>query len=368
MTEEKLYQLALQLVPGVGPRMARMLIAHLGSASNIFKTPKGKLKKINGIGDKTADSLLQTNYLSEAEKVLERAIKASTDVLFFSDPGYPERLKHIYDAPLILFRKGTGVLDAQKTIAIVGTRSATDYGREVTREIIRSLASYNPLIVSGLAYGIDIEAHRAALDEGLSTYGVMATGTDVIYPSVHKHTAAKMLENGGLVTEYAPGTKPEASFFPARNRIIAGLVEAVIVVEAASRGGALITAEIANSYDREVLAIPGNLGNSFSEGCNKLIEQQKAHIYTSAESLASLLNWDLGPSTAKKAVAAKPGTLSESASKIWDSLESQPNGMHLDTLSWNTQIPIHQLASELLSLEFEGFVKSLPGKQFKLVR
>ncbi|MEQ9379146.1 MAG: DNA-processing protein DprA [Imperialibacter sp.] len=367
MTEEKLYQLALQLVPGVGPRMARMLISHLGSASSIFKTPKGKLKKINGIGEKTAEALIQADFLKEAEKVLERCGKQDTEAIFFTDETYPERLKHIYDAPLIIFKKGVGTLDTAKAVAIVGTRSATDYGREVTREIIQSLIPYNPLIVSGLAYGIDIEAHRAALDNGLPTFGVMASGTDVIYPSVHKHTALKMLEKGGLVTEYAPGTKPEASFFPARNRIIAGLAEAVIVVEAASRGGALITAEIANSYDREVLAIPGNLGNSFSEGCNKLIEQQKAHIYTSAESLASLLNWDLASSTKKK-TATKPPALSEMASKIWDSLEKQPNGIHLDTLSWNTQIPIHQLASELLNLEFEGFVKSLPGKQFKLIR
>jgi DNA processing protein len=347
--------------------MARMLISHLGSASSIFKTPKGKLKKINGIGEKTAEALIQADFLKEAEKVLERCRKQDTDAIFFTDEAYPERLRHIYDAPLIIFKKGAGILDTAKAIAIVGTRSATDYGREVTREIVQSLVPYNPLVVSGLAYGIDIEAHRAALDNGLPTFGVMASGTDIIYPSAHKHTALKMLEAGGLVTEYAPGTKPEASFFPARNRIIAGLAEAVIVVEAASRGGALITAEIANSYDREVLAIPGNLGNSFSEGCNKLIEQQKAHIYTSAESLASLLNWDLASSTKKK-TTAKPTALNEMASKIWDSLEKQPNGMHLDTLSWNTQIPIHQLASELLNLEFEGFVKSLPGKQFKLIR
>lgn len=369
MTEEKLYQLALQLVPGVGPRMARMLISHLGAASEVFKAPKGKLKKINGIGEKTAESLLKSNLLQEAEKVMERSIKSGTEVLFFTDDAYPERLKHIYDAPLIVFKKGNGSLNASRAVAIVGTRSATDYGREVTKEIVQALLPFHPLIVSGLAYGIDIEAHRAALEVGLPTFGVMATGTDVIYPAAHRVTAEKMLGKGGLLTEYAPGTKPEASFFPARNRIIAGLAEAVIVVEAASRGGALITAEIANSYDREVLAVPGNLGNSFSEGCNKLIEQQKAHIYTSAESLAMLLNWDLASAAStKKKAAAKPPSLSEAASKIWDSLEAQPNGIHLDTLSWNTQIPIHQLASELLNMEFEGFVKSMPGKQFKLIR
>lgn len=355
-------------MPGVGPRMARILISHLGSASSVFRTPKGKLKRINGIGEKTADSLVQADLLKKAEKVLNDCTNKNTEAIFFTDEAYPERLRHIYDAPLIVFQKGKGAIHSQKSVAIVGTRSATDYGRQVTREIVQSLIPYNPLIVSGLAYGIDIEAHRAALDAGLSTYGVMASGPDIVYPSVHRNTAEKMLEKGGLVTEYAPGTKPEASFFPARNRIIAGLAEAVIVVEAANRGGALITAEIANSYDREVLAIPGNLGNSFSEGCNKLIEQQKAHIYTSAESLASLLNWDLSSANSKKKAFIKPSSLSETASKIWDSLDSQPNGIHLDTLSWNTQIPIHHLASELLNMEFEGHVKSLPGKQFKLIR
>lgn len=368
MVEEKLYQLALQLVPGVGPRLARMLLSHLGSASAVFKTTKGRLKKINGIGDKIAEQLLQTQWLSEAEKVAERAEKTRTEIIFFSDNAYPERLKQIYDAPIILFKKGKGELNSAKSIAIVGTRSATDYGKEITQQIVRSLIQYKPLIVSGLAYGIDIEAHRAALDCGLPTFGVMASGTDIVYPSAHKSTSEKMLQEGGLVSEYIPGTKPEAAYFPARNRIIAGLAEAVIVVEAASRGGALITAEIANSYDREVLAVPGNLGNSFSEGCNHLIQQQKAHIYTDAESLAALLNWDLATGSGKKKVKQQPDNLSAEGVKIWDFLEKQPDGMQLDTLSWQTQIPIHQLASELLNMEFEGLIKSLPGKLYKLAK
>lgn len=369
MGEEKIYQIALQLVPGVGPRQSRMLLNHFGNASAIFSTPKGRLKKLNGVGEKTADQLLNPRWIPEAEKVLTRASKAGIDIIFFTDDAYPEKLKHIYDAPLILFKKGNGAIRNDRTIAIVGTRSATEYGKKTTRQIISSLKAYNPVIVSGLAYGIDIEAHRAALDEGLTTFGIMASGPDVIYPSAHRPIAEKMLETGGLITEYAPGTKPEAAYFPARNRIIAGLSEAVIVVEAAVKGGALITAELANSYDREVLAVPGNIGQSFSEGCNKLIEQQKAHIYTTVESLAELLNWHLdGSEKVNKKKQTRPDALSETESKIWEALASQPNGVHLDALSWNTQIPIHKLASELLAMEFEGYVKTLPGKLYKLAK
>ncbi len=368
--EEKLYQIALQLVPGVGPRQSRMLLNHFESASAIFSTPKGRLKKLNGVGDKTADQLRNPRWLTDAEKILNNAAKEGVEIIFFTDPHYPENLKHIYDAPLVLYKKGAGAIYNDRAIAIVGTRSATEYGRETTRQIVNSLKEYNPLIVSGLAYGIDIEAHRAALDAGLRTFGVMASGPDIVYPSAHRVTAEKMLETGGLLTEYPPGTKPEAPYFPARNRIIAGLAEAVIVVEAAVKGGALITAEIANSYDREVLAVPGNIGQSFSEGCNKLIEQQKAHIYTTVESLASLLNWHLASSNGntKQKKPTIPETLSETETKIWQVLASQPSGIHLDTLSWNTQIPIHKLASELLAMEFEGYVKSLPGKLYKLAK
>ena len=369
MSQEKLYQLALQLVPNIGPRQSRMLINHFGSATAIFSTTRGKLKKLHGIGEKTAGYLLSPEWIPEAEKVIDKAAKGGIEIIFHTDASYPERLKHIYDAPLILFKKGKGHLNSPRSIAIVGTRTATAYGRETTREIVRSLKKYNPLIVSGLAYGIDIEAHRAALEAGLPTFGVMASGPDIIYPTAHRATSEKMLEAGGLITEYSPGTKPEAAHFPARNRIIAGLAEAVVVVEAAIKGGALITAEIAHSYDREVLAVPGNIGQSFSEGCNRLIEQQKAHIFTNVEKLADLLNWDVAASgKASEKKRLKPESLSEDEMKIWVALSEQPGGIHLDVLSWNTQIPIHQLASVLLAMEFEGYIKSLPGKLYKLAK
>lgn len=366
MSDEKLYQLALTLVPKVGPRNSRLLISHFGSASDIFSAPRGKLKKVNGIGEKIADQIANPQYLKDAEQVLKKASDAGVETVFFTDEHYPHQLKQIYDAPLVLFKKGKGKLTGRRTLAIVGTRSATDYGKETTRQIVKALKPYDPVIISGLAYGIDIEAHRAALDTGLSTFAVMASGPDIIYPSAHRVASEKMQEEGGLLTEYPPGTKPEAAHFPARNRIIAGLSEAVVVVEAAVKGGALITADIAHSYDRDVLAVPGNLGQSFSEGCNRLIEQQKAHIFTDADNLARLLNWHVEGVPNQLQKKSKPDSLSNEESKIWDALHAHPAGLHFDLLSWNTQIPIHQLASVLLSMEFEGYVKALPGKLYKI--
>lgn len=367
MKDKAIYEIALGMIPGVGGMLSRQLVSYCGSAEKVFKTPKGKLKKIPGIGKHLSESITSYDYLAEAEKQLEQSRKKGIRILFYTDKDYPDRLRQIHDSPTLLYYKGTVDLNAAKTVGIVGTRKATEYGKEAVEKIIQALAPHQPLIISGLAYGIDIAAHKSALQNKLPTIGVMATGLDVIYPSVHRETARKMEEGGGLITEYELGSKPEPSRFPARNRIIAGLADVLIVVEAAEKGGALITAEIANGYNREVFAVPGNVGHTYSEGCNKLIRNHKAHIYTGIEDLEYVMNWVAGEGIKlpdKK--AALQSDLFSPEEQLVIGLLDNPEGILIDELSWKSNIPLSRLASILLTLEFQSIVKSLPGKRYKL--
>lgn len=243
---------ALHFIPGIGDYTIRQLISYCGSAEKVFKTPKGKLLKIPGIGPAIAEALTRGGSFEKAEKEIKRAEKESVKIIFYLDKNYPSRLKHIPDAPSMLYVKGNFDFENPKTVGIVGTRQATAYGKEQVEKLVEGLVPHGALIVSGLAYGIDIQAHKQALKNNLPTVGVMGSGIDVIYPASHKETAHKMLEHGGLVTENSFGAKPDAHNFPERNRIIAGLSDALVVVEAAEKGGALITAEIANGYNKDV--------------------------------------------------------------------------------------------------------------------
>ncbi|PSR57491.1 DNA-protecting protein DprA [Adhaeribacter arboris] len=360
------------MIPGVGNLFTRLLISYCGSAKAAFTTPAGRLLKIPGIGQNFVQSFSthQTTALRQAETTLQLAEQQQVQLLFYTHPNYPTRLKQIADAPCLLYYKGTADLNHQKMIGIVGTRQATEYGKRITEKIVADLKKHNPVIVSGLAYGIDIFAHRAAVAAGLPTIGVMASGPDIIYPAVHRKTVEKMLENGGILTENTFGTKPDAPRFPARNRIIAGLGDCTIIVEAALKGGALITADIAHSYHKDVMAVPGNIDASVSEGCNFLIKTNKAAIYTGYQDLEELLNWD----NALAAPAVKP-----SKSLLYHPEEFEPEEWQIiqlllttkeelmDNISWKVQIPVSRLASVLLGLEFKGVVKSLPGKKFALV-
>ncbi|WP_338876730.1 DNA-processing protein DprA [Spirosoma sp. SC4-14] len=375
MSTDKHYQVALTLVPGVGSILIRQLVSYCGSATEVFRSPLARLMKIPGIGEVTARAILKSDVLTDAERILNRLEKMNASVLFYTDKAYPSRLKSLYDAPALLYVQGSGNLNTARTVALVGTRQATDYGRRITNEIIDVLTPYGATIISGLAYGIDISAHRASLVHGAPTIGVMASGLDIVYPNVHQKTAQEMLVQGGLLTESPPGTKPDAHLFPARNRIIAGLSDAIVVVEAAAKGGALITAEYANNYHREVFAVPGQLNQAFSAGCNKLIRENKAQIYTSPRDIIEALNWDITPSTSvlarDKAGSANtqitlPLDITEEESQIV-ALLRQSADLHIDDLSWKTQIPMGRLASLLLNLEFRGFVRSLPGKKYSIV-
>jgi DNA processing protein len=233
--------------------------------------------------------------------------------------------------------------------------------------LIESLVPHKACIISGLAYGIDIHAHKQAIRANLPTIGVMGSGIDVIYPSSHKDTVVKMLDTGGIVTEHPFGTKPDAHNFPARNRIVAGLCDAIIIVEAAVKGGALITAEIGNSYNKDVFAFPGNIGQSSSEGCNNLIKTNKAFLITSVKDLEYLMNWDLASPPPKKVVSDL--SLFDSTEKtVIEKLLENGNELLIDEMSWKTGLNVSQLASVLLVLELKGVVTPLPGKKFKLLK
>lgn len=365
-TSEKVYQVGLSLIPKIGDILIKQLVSYCGSAENVFKAPKPKLLKIPNIGEVLAQNIVQQKVLKLAESVVNQAEKENVHILFYLDANYPRRLKSLYDAPCILYYKGNAeVLNPQRSIAIVGTRQMTDYGRIVTEQIVAQLKTFNCVCVSGLAYGVDICAHKASVQHQIPTIGVMANGIDKVYPSQHKQTAMQMQQLGGVMSEHPFGIIPEAPYFPRRNRIIAGMSDATIVVEAAIKGGALITAEFANNYHRDVFAVPGQLGKSHSEGCNLLIRKNKAQIYTQVEDIVESLNWDLVQTNASLAKAIDFSGLSTEESQIL-ALLHQKGPLQIDEISWQSQIVMARLASLLLYLEFQGLVKALPGKKFCL--
>ncbi len=364
MDQERVSFLALHFTPGIGDFLVKQLVSYCGSAEQVFNTSKGKLLKIPGVGEVSAEAIKNGKTFQEAERELKKAEKDDTEILFFTDKKYPQRLKAIEDAPAVLYYKGNQNLNVAKSVGIVGTRQATEYGKEIVERICQELIPHKALIVSGLAYGIDINAHKFALKHGLATLGVMGSGMDIIYPAVHKDTAKKMTSQGGLITENKFGTKPDAHNFPARNRIIAGLCDALIVVEAAEKGGALITADIANTYNKDVFAVPGNLGQTYSEGCNKLIKINKANVYTSVRDLEYIMNWSAesgGVQTTLDLTQFEPDE-----QKVIAILRERNAPVMIDELSFKSSMPPSRLASLLLTLEFKDAVKSLPGKMFAL--
>lgn len=367
MDQDRLSLLALHFVPGIGDYLIRQLVSYCGSAEKVFRTPKGKLLKVPGIGEITAESIRQGKPFASAEKESRKAEKENVQLIFFTDRNYPSRLKQINDAPSLLYVKGNIDFENAKTVGIVGTRQATAYGKERVEELVKGLVPHFPLIVSGLAYGIDIDAHKHALKNNLPTVGVMGSGMDVVYPSSHKDIAKKMMETGGLVTEHCFGTQPDAHNFPARNRIVAALSDAVVIVEAAEKGGALITAEIANGYNKDVFAFPGNIGQSHSAGCNNLIKSNKAHLITAVKDLEYIMNWNPAGKPEKKETFSLENYDPHEQAVIKILLDNNKQ-MMIDDISWRATIGISQLASILLGLEFKGIIKSLPGKIYKLIK
>ncbi|MEJ7682267.1 MAG: DNA-processing protein DprA [Segetibacter sp.] len=300
MTNDLLYQIALTLVPNIGPVQAKILTEHFANAEEIFKASKKELGHIEGIGEVRAKCIKMFGNFSAAEKEIEFVEKYKIQTLFLKDENYPKRLLNCYDSPTLLYYRGNADVNSSKVISIIGTRNNTDYGRQQTEQLIYELQNLQVLIVSGLAYGIDAIAHKAAVQNNLPTIGVLAHGFDIIYPSAHAGLAKQMLQNGGLLTEFKKETLPDKHNFPRRNRIVAGMSDATIVIETAVKGGSMITAELANGYNRDVFAFPGKVTDSKSAGCNHLIKNNKAILLTDAAHLIEMLGWNTKKAKPKK--------------------------------------------------------------------
>lgn len=369
--EELIFELALNLIPKIGPSLYRNILAYTGSAKDFFDLPPGKISKIPRVNKKLSEIRKDKDqYIREASEIISNCQKKGIRILTFSDQNFPARLKVMDDCPMVLYTKGNISLNPNRTLAIVGTRNATEYGKNITKKIIEDMSPYHATVISGMAYGIDIEAHKVALANNLPTFGILGSSVDQIYPALHKNTAEQMIESGsGLISEYPPGTVMHPSNFPKRNRIISGLSDAVIVVEAAQKGGALITAEIAFSYNKEVFAVPGNLLSTFSEGCNNLIRTMKATIYTGPRDLEEALSWskdNLTTTNTKNKILDLTKYNEEEKAVLTILLEKKE--LEIDQLAILLNISISSLASALLNLEFEGIIKSLPGKKYKLTQ
>jgi DNA processing protein len=350
----------------VGDITAKKLIAYCGGIENVFKEKKAHLVRIPGISDITAKAIITQNILKRAEEEIRFIEKYKITPLFFLDKDYPERLKNCSDSPVILYYKGNACLNVQKTLAIVGTRKATEYGKEICKKIIEELSSLDVFIVSGLAYGIDICAHKTALENNLKTVAVLGHGLDMIYPSVHKPVAEKMLKNGGILTEFISKTKPDIPNFPKRNRIIAGMADAVLVIETKERGGSLITSEIANSYNRDVFAVPGRINDEYSRGCHYLIKTNKAALVESARDIIYFMNWE-DKQNKKGNIQKKLFVEMSDDEKIIMNFLNENESLPIDAICYKTELGHGRISAALLNLEFSGLLKSLPGKIYKRI-
>ena len=361
---ELLYTLALQLVPGIGSLLGRKLIERLGSAEAVFQTSTTRLAATPGIGPALAQALATHRPLPAAEAELNKAEKHGLRILHFKDAEFPARLRQTPDHPLLLFGKGKLPLNMNRVVAVVGTRSATTYGKQLSEDLVRGLVPYNVQIVSGLAYGIDICAHRAALLHGLPTIGVLGHGLGRLYPAAHRQTAERMLEEGGLLTECWYDAGPDKENFPKRNRIVAGMADAVVVVEAAENGGALITAHIANDYSRDVFAFPGRVNDAFQAGCHKLIMQNKAGMICAAADLIAAMNWG-APSEEVSGMRQMSLflELEPDEQALYDVLPVH-GWIGIDDLCLQSGFSVSKISHLLLALEFKAVLRQAPGKLY----
>ncbi|MFT7071337.1 DNA-processing protein DprA [Patiriisocius sp. Uisw_017] len=360
------YTLALQRVPNLGDASAKKLLHKVGSAEGVFKEKQATLLKIDGIGAFKLKSLRNTSLFDEAEAEINFIDQEKLSYSYFKDNDYPEKLKHCLDGPILFFHEGTIDLEKKRILSIVGARKVTTYGTSFCQKLIEELAPLNPVIVSGFAYGVDICAHRAAMDNGLQTIGCMAHGFNQVYPKVHKKYVSKVQENGGFISEFWSSDAFDRSNFLKRNRIIAGISEATIVIESAEKGGSLITADIANSYNREVFAVPGRATDSQSVGCNNLIKTNQARVVTSAADVIYMLGWDISSARKKTQQTSLFVEMNDQEKVVFNYLKEKEKVL-LDVIAIDCNLPTYKLASLLLGLEMKGVVRPLPGKLFQLV-
>ncbi|MDA9316749.1 DNA-processing protein DprA [Polaribacter sp.] len=366
MEEEKLLAiLRLQRSKAVGDILAKKLIVQVGDVAQIFKEKKTTLAKINGIGNHVLNHLFDTTNIFKAEQEFQYIQEKNLQYSYFLEDDYPRNLLNCIDAPILIFRDGSIDLANDKIISIVGTRNMSAYGRDFCNQLIKELSIYNPIIVSGFAYGVDICAHKAAIKNNLQTIAVLAHGFEHIYPKVHKKYIHQVNEKGGFITEFWHDDPPQRENFLKRNRIVAGISKATIIIESAEKGGSLVTADIASSYDRDVFALPGRASDMYSKGCNNLIKNNKADVVTAASDIIKMLNWDLQekPTSIQKQLFLE---LNENEQKIHDFLHVKGQQV-MDVISLECNIPVFQLSSLLLQLEMKGVLKPLPGKLFELI-
>lgn len=360
---ELLFQIGLTLIPGIGDVNGKRLVAYCGSPEAVFSEKRPALLKIPGIGRATINSIVNHSVFKRAEKELAFIEKFKIQPLFYAHADYPKRLNNCEDGPLILYYKGNSSLNHKRIVAIVGTRRPTNYGKKICEDFINDLMSYEVMIVSGLAYGIDSCAHRKAVADNLETVGVLAHGLDRIYPSQNRKLAEKMLQNGGLLTEFISGTNPDRENFPKRNRIVAGMSDAILVIESDQKGGALITADIGNSYNRDVFAVPGRIGDEMSRGTNRFIKTNRAALVESAADIGYIMGWDDKKVSTKKQ-ASLFVDITEEEKMILETIRSEEE-ISIDQLIIKCGLPASKVAALLLNLEFENLVQSLPGKLYK---
>ncbi len=366
MESKEHYYIALSAIPKVGPVLAKVLISYCGSVEAIFEETIKNLVKIPGVGLGLAQSIRDQQHLEIAYKQRELCIKKGIELVSFYDDRYPKRLSHYKDAPLLLYTKGQTEFNVARTVAIVGTRDASAYGRAICEKLVSELKEYKVQIISGMAYGIDITAHRSALEHGLSTLGILGHGLDMIYPAVHKNIASKMESQGALVSEFGLGEGPEREHFPMRNRIIAGMSDAVVVIESNRKGGSMITADIAFGYNKDLFAVPGRIGEERSEGCNLLIKSQKAALIQSADDIGYAMMWEKDDKADMPIQRKLFVDLSDIQKSIYGLL-SEHKELGVDELSYALKVKGSQLAGDLLDMELQGVIKSLPGNRVRIV-
>ncbi len=358
-----IYQIGITLIPGIGDVNGKKLVSYCGGTEAVFKEKKQALMKIPGIGLSTVNSILSQKVLNRAEKEISFIDKYNVTPLFYTNKKYPQRLKHCIDGPMMLYYMGNTDLNSPRIISIVGTRTASEYGKEICAKFVKDLADLDVVVVSGLAYGIDTHAHKSSLKNDLATIGILAHGLDRIYPQANKSLAEKMVLNGGLLTDFMSKTNPDRENFPKRNRIVAGIADAIIVIESAIKGGALITANIANSYDRDVFAVPGKISDKYSEGCNFLIKTNRAALIQSARDVKYIMQWE--SNTDKSPKQQKLFKELSPEEELIVNILKENNETSVDYIVLKSKLSPSNIAAILLNLEFDGVIKSLPGKMYK---
>ena len=366
MKSNVIYKIALLKLKGIGSVNAKLLLSYCGSAEAVFSAPKEELIAIPQIGEITANHILSSKEeaISIAEEEIDFVEKNNIQVISYYDEQYPNRLKYCDDSPVTLFYKGNASLNAQKMLTMVGTRKITNYGKQLIKDFLFQLRGMDVTVVSGLAYGVDTEVHKACLEYQLPTIGVLAHGLDAMYPARNKKLSKTMLEKGGLLTEFTTNTRPDRENFPKRNRIVAGLTDATIVVESGESGGSLITADIAFSYSRDVMAFPGSVGQEHSQGCNNLIKYNKASLIETADDALRLLGWQRGEQTKQNRQKQLFLDLNEVEQQIVKVLMKQPHSAEM--ISVKSSLPLSLVRTHLLNLELNGVVRISPGNQYTL--